>query len=311
MTNEQRSGHAQYPIRAVSKLTGIGIDTLRAWERRYRAITPTRDNRGRLYSGADVARLRLLQLAVAAGHRVGRIATLPNDELQGLAAAPPPASSPSPHVRADFDASRLHAALLRFDSVAIDQEFSRMAAALPPEDLVRDVLLPAVREVGKRWNHRRGGIAHEHLISSTMQHLLGSFLRVYARRDLPTRLLFATPSGDRHELGILAGAMLAANRGLAVSYLGPDLPASEIIAAAKLANAHVLVLGITLRDGAAPREQSLRAIVRGLPPRVELWVCGPAATRWVRALGFRGLTLTDFDAYIEQLDRVAQRNTQR
>ena len=40
------AGPARYPIRAVSRLTGIGIDTLRAWERRYGAVTPVRDDRG-------------------------------------------------------------------------------------------------------------------------------------------------------------------------------------------------------------------------------------------------------------------------
>ena len=35
-----RPGRARYPIRAVSRLTGISIDTLRAWERRYGAVTP-------------------------------------------------------------------------------------------------------------------------------------------------------------------------------------------------------------------------------------------------------------------------------
>ena len=58
------AGPALYPIRAVSRLTGIGIDTLRAWERRYGAVTPTRDDRGRMYTEADVARLRLLNGAV-------------------------------------------------------------------------------------------------------------------------------------------------------------------------------------------------------------------------------------------------------
>ena len=38
----------RYPIRAVARLTGLSLDTLRAWERRYRAVTPVRDERGRL-----------------------------------------------------------------------------------------------------------------------------------------------------------------------------------------------------------------------------------------------------------------------
>ena len=43
-----RQTAAHYPIRAVAKLTGLGIDTLRAWERRHRAVTPVRDDRGRI-----------------------------------------------------------------------------------------------------------------------------------------------------------------------------------------------------------------------------------------------------------------------
>jgi len=59
---KQRESPARYPIRAVSKLTGIGIDTLRAWERRHSAVTPIRDDRGRLYTEADIARLRLANI---------------------------------------------------------------------------------------------------------------------------------------------------------------------------------------------------------------------------------------------------------
>jgi len=71
---------ARYPIRVVSKMTGLGIDTLRAWERRYGAVTPTRDGRGRMYTEADVARLRLLNGAVEQGHRIGRLAGLRADQ---------------------------------------------------------------------------------------------------------------------------------------------------------------------------------------------------------------------------------------
>jgi DNA-binding transcriptional MerR regulator len=66
----------RYPIRAVARLTGLGIDTLRAWERRHNAVTPVRDERGRLYSGADVKRLQLLSAAVDRGHAIGRLPAL-------------------------------------------------------------------------------------------------------------------------------------------------------------------------------------------------------------------------------------------
>ena len=66
-----RDTTAPYPIRAVAKLTGVAIDTLRAWERRHSAVTPIRDDRGRMYTDADIARLRLLRGAVEHGRRLG------------------------------------------------------------------------------------------------------------------------------------------------------------------------------------------------------------------------------------------------
>jgi DNA-binding transcriptional MerR regulator len=302
-----REKAARYPIRAVSKLTGIAIDTLRAWERRYGAVTPRRDDRGRVYTDADVARLRLLQRAVSSGHSVGRVATLSDKALQRLATAQMEAavtSTASPAPRAALPTSSFTAALLTLDSAAIDHEFARLAAALPPVALIRDVLLQAVREVGDNWERQPGGIAHEHLISSTLRHLLGSFLRMYSRRDLPVRLLFATPSGDRHEIGILSAAMLAASSGLGVSYVGPDLPAGEIVRAVHSADARVLVLGMTLRDKRKPRERELRTIVRDLPPTVELWAGGPGAERYASLLGPRGVVLKDFDSYLVHLTRL-------
>jgi DNA-binding transcriptional MerR regulator/methylmalonyl-CoA mutase cobalamin-binding subunit len=307
-SSKARETAARYPIRAVSRLTGIGIDTLRAWERRYGAVTPTRDDRGRIYSDADVARLRLLHQAVSLGHAIGRLAPLSDDQLRRLAAAEaPPTVSPSAPSRAAVDTSLFSAALLKFDGAAIDQEFSRLAAMLPPLELVRDVLLPTLREVGDTWNIRRGGIAHEHLTSAALRHLLGAFLRLYARRDPSIRLLFATPSGDRHEIGILAAAMLAASQGLAVIYLGPDLPAREIVEAVRAADADVLVLGLTLTGNGKPRERELRHLLRSLSPRVELWAGGPGTAPYGRLLSTRAITLSDFDAYVEQLARLGRK----
>ena len=305
-SGEARAPH--YPIRAVSKLTGIAIDTLRAWERRYGVVTPTRDDRGRLYSLADVERLRLLQNAIAAGHSIGRVAPLSNQELRRLTTAKTAGSTDaSQRQAAGLDASVLGAALLRLDAAAIDQEFARLAAVLPPIDLVRDVLLPTLRHAGDNWNSRRGGIAQEHLISSAIRHMLGSFLRLYARRDSTIRLAFATPSGDRHEIGILGAAMLAASHGLGVTYLGPDLPAKDIADAVKATEARVLVLGLTIAQSEQESESELRTLLRRLPSKVELWAGGAAAARHTGLLSRRGIILDDFDAYLQQLARLGSR----
>jgi len=73
----------EYKIGAVSKITGIGTETLRAWERRYQAVVPSRSESGdRIYSGEDLSRLFLLKNLSDAGNSIGTIAQLPLHELK-------------------------------------------------------------------------------------------------------------------------------------------------------------------------------------------------------------------------------------
>jgi DNA-binding transcriptional MerR regulator len=301
------AGAARYPIRVVSRLTGIGIDTLRAWERRYAAVTPARDDRGRMYTEADVARLRLLSGAVEQGHSIGRLAALSNGQLRALSVAAAAVSAAPPVQRAPVDTSALTAALRDYDGVGIDRELSRLAAVLRPLDLLQNVLMPVMTTVGDEWHSRRARIAHEHLMSSTMRNLLGAFLRMYARREASVRLLFATPTGERHEIATLGAAMLAASAGLGVSYLGADLPAREIVDSIAPAGAQVLVLGLTTVGAGKARERELKTIVRGLPKGVELWAGGRGAERHGSIIRTRGLILSDYNAYQHELVRLGGR----
>ncbi|MEO5741053.1 MAG: MerR family transcriptional regulator [Vicinamibacterales bacterium] len=306
-----RDTRAQYPIRAVSKLTGIGIDTLRAWERRHAAVAPVRDSRGRMYTEDDIVRLRLLRDAVENGHSIARVARLSDKDLRTLTAAARGVATAPPHAvhPAVLDAATLTTALAQFDAAGIDREIARLTAVLRPFDLVRNVLMPTLAQVGDDWHQRRAGIAHEHLMSSTIRNVLGSFLRLQGRADAPARLLFATPSGDRHEIGTLGAAILAASSGLSVTYLGPDLPAIDIVNCVKPAGAQVVVLGLTTTLSRKAMKQEMQTLVRALPRDVELWIGGPGAVRHADIIGARGLVLPDYDSYQTELVRIGGRES--
>ena len=261
-----RAAPARYPIRAVSKLTGHRhrhAARLGAPPRRRHARSAT--IAGRMYTEADVARLRLLQRRRRAGtqHRApGRAQR--RSELRDLCAAAGADALPAAAVRHGGRRSIPPRSSPRCASTtppAIDQEIARLAAVLRPLDLLQDVLMPVLAQVGDDWHRGRTRIAQEHLMSSTMRNLLGAFLRLYARREASVRLLFATPSGERHEIATLGAAMLAASSGLGVSYLGADLPAREIVDSVEPAGAQVLVLGLTTavgRQGARTRAEDDR-----------------------------------------------------
>ena len=294
----------RYPIRAVSKLTGVPVDTLRAWERRYAVVEPARDPRGRLYSDAHVHKLRLLKMLVERGHAIGRLAALDDGALAALGAEAPEPSRPAAAdgATAGMDLEWLYAAFVRFDAASAERELSRLAALLSPRTLVREVALPLMVRVGDAWERGELDAAQEHLVSAALRSLLGALVRVHAREGARIALLFATPPGERHEFGILAAAMLAAGGGLRAVYLGADLPATEIAAAARRAGARAVVLGVSGAADVGSAAEAIAAIARDLPRGVELWTGGPPRAGIEAAVAAAGGThLPDFDAYEAQL----------
>jgi MerR family transcriptional regulator, light-induced transcriptional regulator len=299
----------RYPIRAVSKLTGVPVDTLRAWERRYAIVEPQRDSRGRMYSDGDVRKLKLLRILVERGHPIGRLAQLAEEQLHVLhVQAGEPPRQVWDGAATDVDLDAVVGTLERFDGTGAERELRKLATLLPPRDFVRGVALPLMHRVGEDWFAGRLSVAQEHLGSAVLRNLLGSMVRVHAPEEPRLSLLFATPSGEGHEFGILAAAMLAVGGGLGAVYLGPDLPAREIAAAARRTQTRVVVLGIIAARGVEVAAAAVRELAGELPRGVELWVGGPALPEVqaaVREAG--GAHLPDFDAFEENLRRLGAR----
>lgn len=301
---------ALYPIRAVALQTGISVDTLRAWERRYHVVTPRRDERGRLYTDADVQRLRLLSAAVEKGHAIGRLAALQNDELQSLiisagAATPVALSGGTSTHRTVAPPKSVMSAIERLDYSEGQRELSMLAAVMPPRELVHNVALPLMREVGASWHEGKLSAAQEHMASALVRNLLGALIPLSRRESPIARVLFATPSGEMHEFGILASAMLASGGGLGIVYLGANLPGEEIVLAAQKTAPQAVVLGFVGANGAKAGIKEIHKVSRRLPSQIELWVGGTENESLVAELKkTRAIRIEDFKVYEQHLLRL-------
>lgn len=270
---------AHYPIRAVARMTGLSLDTLRAWERRYQAVVPERNDRGRVYTDRHVARLKQLAALVERGHAIGSIATLSDAELRRLLPARAEIDAPAP---SSLELDPLLKSVKQYDLPGIETELNRYALMLPPTELIFGVVLPVLRELGERWQSGALNPAQEHLVSSIIRGMLGSLLRAMPRPARATRIVFAAPEGERHELGLLCGAVLAAVSGYAVIYLGPDLPAADIAHAVRESGAKILVLAAT-----ASGTDSDLGKLRRLSEGVAVWVGGQRADHVRSQIGSR------------------------
>lgn len=75
----------QFNIQITAKMTGVNPHTIRAWEKRYQAVVPDRDPKGRrVYNKDEVSRLALLNQLVFNGHNISSIAGLGENELNDL-----------------------------------------------------------------------------------------------------------------------------------------------------------------------------------------------------------------------------------
>jgi DNA-binding transcriptional MerR regulator len=299
---------AFYPINVAARLTGVGIDTLRAWERRHRAITPTRDGRGRMYAATDLERIRLLREAVGNGHPIGRIAQLDEAALRGLGGATrPPADQSAETPDWPSAVQGIVDALATLDLAALGALLARTAALSRPPVLLGEVIAPALRAAGDEWRAGRLGMAHERLLSALVRDVLGSLMRLHARSDVADRMVFATPAGERHEFGALGAAVMAASGGLGAVYLGPDLPAADLVALARSIDADVVALGVTGPDASRSSiAREVETIARSLSRDVELWLGGAAATE-LAAAHPRALAIRDYDMLGQELERLGAR----
>jgi MerR family transcriptional regulator, light-induced transcriptional regulator len=261
----------KYLIGRVTKLTGLSIDVVRVWERRYGAVRPARSGGGtRLYSDADILRLRRLRQAVDGGHSISQAARLSETELDELIADSQPSIEAADPYRAVRE--RFVEAIRTMDVVAADQELVRAATLFPSRELVKKIVSPLLEEIGQRREHGEFGLAHGHLASGLLRNLLGSLFRLYPCAVNADTIVLAAPAGERHDLTIWLAAALAATRGWRVVSLGADLPAAEIAVAVRLTNARVLALGIT--TGNVGISEELATVSRLVPLSTRVWITG-------------------------------------
>jgi DNA-binding transcriptional MerR regulator len=273
-TDDGASETPKYLIGRVTKLTGLSVDVLRVWERRYGAVRPARSGGGtRLYSDADIRRLRRLRQAVDSGHSISQAARLSEGELDELIAdAQPSIKAADPYLAVR---ERFIEAVGAMDVVAADQELARAATLFPVREVVKQIIAPILDQVGERRAHREFGVAHERLASVLLRNLMGLLFRLCSPSDDADTIVLATPASERNEFGSLLAALLGAAHGWRVVFLGADVPAAEIALAVRLTSARVLML--SLINGQSGIKQELTAISGLVPFSTQVWISGARA----------------------------------
>lgn len=250
------SDSPKYTIKKVSSQTGILPVTLRAWERRYEVLSPSRsDNRYRLYSDRDIAILRWLKSRTHSGVAISAaVAELGQALAQGrmpevLPAGPGLQSAVPGNPPARY-ARELFRALLRHDEADASDILGEAQAVFDLKTYLSEVITPCLVEIGTAWYRGEIRITTEHFASSLIQGRLQSLLQSYPlNRTAPFIIVGCAPT-ETHEIGALMMAVLLRSEGFKVEFLGPDVPVDDLVDYARYEKPGMIIITATTRQAA-------------------------------------------------------------
>jgi DNA-binding transcriptional MerR regulator len=257
---------AQLRIGELSRRVGVSPELLRAWERRYGLLQPTRSQGGfRLYSSADEERIRAMQQRLEGGLSAAQAAQAVLLESAG-------GDVPAP----DLSESRagLQQALEHYDETEANSLFDRLLATFGTDTVLVEIVLPVLRSLGEGWAEGRITIAQEHFASSVLRGRLLGIARGWGRGTGPAAVL-ACPPGEQHDLPLLLFGIALREAGWRITFLGADTPIATIESATASVPANAAVLTAVVPEPLHAVESELTA----LTSRTRVAIGGAGAER--------------------------------
>jgi DNA-binding transcriptional MerR regulator len=257
-------------IGELSRRVGVSSEVLRAWERRYGVLRPTRSEGGfRLYSTADEARVR-------------RMLALQQEGLSPAVAARTAVAEEDASVASDLPAEALRQALAnaldRFDEGSANRAFDRALGMLTLDTLLRQIVLDYLADLGERWSAGLASVAQEHFATNVLRGRLLGLARDWGQGGGPLALL-ACPPGELHDLGLICFGLALRARGWRIAFLGADTPVDTLKHTADTLHPDLVVLTAT----APQRLSSVRSELRKLGGATRLAVAGAGTTQALAA----------------------------
>ena len=259
-----------YTVGRAAELTGVPRGTLRTWEQRYGVVLPQRSaGNYRLYDDEAVRRLSVMRSLVRAGwsaHEAAQHVVEDADAASSEVPRPEVASS-------DPRVGELAACAVDFDVPRVERALEEAFAGRDVADVVDEWLMPSMVRLGRAWQRGEVSVAGEHFVTAAVHRRLAHTFQTCAPAGPDPggrRVVVGLARGARHELGVLSFALVLRSRGVAVTYLGGDLPLEAWLGTVRVLDPAAVVLSApTVEDLPAVRE-----VVEALEPLTRVLIGG-------------------------------------
>lgn len=270
-------------IGALSMATGVPVETIRTWERRYGFPDSQRNDAGhRIYDLETIEHLRLITSILACGYRPSQLEGCSTEELQELLVRTTGEELESREEASKGPACRKWLECW-IDSVRslerkrlekhLRGDFSRMNALV----FLQTRISPFLIELGEQWADGQLSVLHEHFASECVRSFLATAWQSLSNTSTGAFVVLATPSGEEHGLGLHMAALVAAMTDHRVLFLGTNTPVDGIAEAAIDVGADKVALSISSFADRQAAEESVARLVEILGPGIEVLLGGRGA----------------------------------
>jgi methanogenic corrinoid protein MtbC1 len=305
-TPAKRPEPVELSIGSLSSATGVPVDTLRTWERRYGFPIPTARTGGshRRYAAETIGQVQLIVRALELGHRPSAVVGRDPAELRRLLGSAMP--SPSPVAS---DAASDRGVLARWlelsrqmDGEGLSGEFHRSLAEMPALSFLEHRMGPYLQAMGEQWARGLLRISHEHFASERVREFLTAQWRAASdgQRSPSATAVLATLPGERHVLGLHMAAWVIALAGVHVVFIGADTPVAEVALTARRHSARGVALSVA-GGFTGDLEAMLNDLAGLLPANVSIATGGDGSSKSVHS----ALNLKSFKDLFDWADGLA------
>ena len=270
-------------IGALSKATGVPVETIRTWERRYGFPTSSRNSSGhRIYQMDSVEYLRALTDVLKEGYRPSQLRGQSMDQLQELLATSRGDTKTEEEPVEEEPCKRVRGAWLeKWVKAATELDQDRLTACFHGDfsrlqvlDFLEERVGPFLVEVGELWAGGELSILHEHFASETLREFLATNWRRLSDVANGGKVVMGTLPGEQHCLGLHMAAMVAAVAGRKVVFLGANLPLGDLVMISRGEDVEALAVSISEYSDKHSSISALRMLRREMPQGVELLAGG-------------------------------------
>jgi DNA-binding transcriptional MerR regulator len=273
----------KFNIQLAAQMSGLSTHTIRAWEKRYQALVPGRNDNGRrLYTASEIDRLIMLAQLTKLGTNIGQIATLSSEELQAMyekLTQNKSLQNQAFFLSKNFDIGSTQRELL--DAVTtykvdvISQILGKARMSVSPKTFALEILRPLLSEARLRKEQGFYQDAQLQALFAIAKFHAGNIIYSHIEKGPKSsqKIILTSIEKEPHTFPLLISALICCHHKKHFYYLNTNLPAVSVIDAVKATEATILIMGVpeVLADQKEAHAH-LDEVFSSISPKVKIWM---------------------------------------